>query len=234
MVSAEGQVYDTSIRWFTSSTRSDPQKLAEVSRYRLRLYKPFVCQWWAVDEDGRMYLYREIYMTRRTVAVHADEIFRLEAGLPKEMWKNLPREVKWELSSVGERINSSISDHDAEDRATLHENGIFTLAAKKGIRRGNQIVQERLKVQGDGRPRLMVMRDALVEADRELYKDRPGDSGPCCTEHEFLEYIYPPGVDGKSNKEEPMDKNNHGMDAMYYMAVALETGLADTKSIEFW
>jgi hypothetical protein len=22
---------------------------------------PFVCQWWAIDTDGSMYLYREIY-----------------------------------------------------------------------------------------------------------------------------------------------------------------------------
>jgi predicted transcriptional regulator len=32
---------------------------------------PFVMQWWAEDPDGRLYLYREIYRTRRLVEDHA-------------------------------------------------------------------------------------------------------------------------------------------------------------------
>src|SRR5690606_16116885 len=35
---------------------------------------PFVAQWWAEDPDGRLYLYREIYHTRRTVDQHARDI----------------------------------------------------------------------------------------------------------------------------------------------------------------
>jgi hypothetical protein len=41
---------------------------------------PFVCQWWAIDPDGRMYRYREIYRTRRLVSDHAAEIRKLSAG----------------------------------------------------------------------------------------------------------------------------------------------------------
>jgi len=73
---------------------------------------PFVCGWWAVDEDGRLYLYREIYMSQRTVRVHADRIKRL---------------------STGERIAATVADHDASDRATLSENGIQTVAARKNV-----------------------------------------------------------------------------------------------------
>src|SRR5690606_41109593 len=32
---------------------------------------PFVALWWAEDPDGRLYLYRVIYHTRRTVDQHA-------------------------------------------------------------------------------------------------------------------------------------------------------------------
>jgi len=41
---------------------------------------PFCCQWWAVDGDGRMYLYREVYMTRRTVREHARTIAEYSDG----------------------------------------------------------------------------------------------------------------------------------------------------------
>jgi hypothetical protein len=59
---------------------------------------PFVCQWWAIDNDGRMFRYRELYMTGRTVKDHADKI---------------------NLLSSGESYEATICDHDAEDRATL-------------------------------------------------------------------------------------------------------------------
>jgi hypothetical protein len=94
---------------------------------------PFVCQWWAVDNDDRMYCYRQIYHTKRTVKVHAQKINQL---------------------SVGENIEATICDHDAEDRATLEENGIRTQPADKAVSVGIQRVQERLKIQGDGKPRV--------------------------------------------------------------------------------
>ena len=160
---------------------------------------PFVCQWWAEDHDGRLYMYREIYMTQRTVKVHSGDIKR---------WTG------------NERILRSPADHDAEDRATLDENGIGTENAVKDISRGIQAVQERLKIQGDGKPRLFVFKDALVEPDqtlRERYK-------PVSTEQEFTEYIWPESKDGKSDKEVPIDDNNHGMDALRYMVMALDDG----------
>jgi phage terminase large subunit len=200
-VSAEGQVYDN----------FDPELHIkdnfpippEWPRYRaidFGFTNPFVCQWWAIDPDGRMYLYREIYMTKRTVKVHADEIKRLSAG---------------------ENIVATISDHDAEDRATLHENGIPTIAARKEITVGLQAVAERLKVAGDGKPRLYVLKGAIVEPDRSLYREYPGDTQPVNTEGEFGSYVWPDGKDGKPNKEVPMDAYNHGMDAMRYMVMHL-------------
>jgi phage terminase large subunit len=158
---------------------------------------PFVCQWWAIDGDGRMFLYREIYRTKRTVADHA-----------------VPIKVK----SEGERIEVTVSDHDAEDRATLHQCGILTMPAHKAITPGIQAVEERLRVAGDGRARLFVFRDALVSRDEELTDAKL----PTSTAEEFDAYIWPRGQDGKALKEIPVDANNHGMDAMRYAVAYLD------------
>lgn len=200
-VSAEGQVYDD----FDPSVHVIPRFdiPAEWTRYRAVDFgytNPFVCQWWAVDHDGRAYLYREIYMTHRTVKVHAEQINRLSAG---------------------ETFAATITDHDAEDRATLTESGIKTVGAKKEISVGVQAVQERLKLQGDKKPRLFILEDSLVEADHTLYREYPGDTQPVNTEQEFGSYVWPDGKDGKPNKEVPVDAYNHGMDAMRYLVMAL-------------
>jgi hypothetical protein len=74
-------------------------------------------------------------------------------------------------------IEATICDHDAEDRATLLQNGIRNLPAYKAIRPGIQAVEQRLRRAGDGRPRLMVFRDALVSRDEALAAAKQ----PVCT-----------------------------------------------------
>lgn len=155
---------------------------------------PFVCQWWAADPDGRLYLYREIYMTRRTVNAHAPKILEL---------------------SEGEAIQDSVADHDAGDRLILAEHGIGTVPAIKDVSVGVQAVQDRLALAVDDRPRLFVMRDALVEVDADLLEAKR----PTCTEQEFDVYLYPKSKDGQPVKEAPVKVNDHGMDAMRYMVL---------------
>lgn len=197
-VSAEGQVYDSFDPQFHVIDAFPIPR--EWTRYRVIDFgyqNPFVCQWWAQDHDGRLYLYREIYMTHRTVSVHAALINRL---------------------SEGERYAATIADHDAEDRATLAAEGIKTIAAKKDISSGIQKVQDRLKIQPNGRAGMYIFRDCLVEADRTLYREYPGDTQPVNTEQEFGSYVWPDGRDGKPNKETPIDAYNHGMDCVRYLA----------------
>lgn len=160
---------------------------------------PFVCQWWAIDNDGRMYLYREIYHTRRTVKVHAEQINRL---------------------SQGQTFEATVADHDAEDRATMAENGIRTIAATKDISRGLQAVEERLKVADDGKPRLFIFNDALVEIDNALDDSKR----PTCTAQEFPGYMWPKTTDGRALKEVPVKENDHGMDALRYGVMYLDGG----------
>jgi len=158
---------------------------------------PFVCQWWAVDGDGRMYLYRELYHTGRIVEDHARQIVEL---------------------SQGERIEATVCDHDAEDRATLERHGIPTMGAKKDVSPGLQAVAQRLRVAGDGKPRLYLFRDALVERDRELAKAYK----PLCTVDEFPAYVWQESKDGRPVKEVPVKVNDHGMDAMRYAVMYID------------
>ncbi len=152
---------------------------------------PFVCQWWALDPDGRAYLYRELYRAGRLVEDHARDIRNLTGS---------------------ESIEATVADHDAEDRATLARHGIVTVAAKKAVSQGIQAVQSRLRRAGDGRPRLFVFRGALVGRDESLAEARR----PVCTADEFETYSWPKGADGKPVKEEPVKADDHGLDALRY------------------
>lgn len=225
-VAAEGVVFEG----FDTETHVIPSSRAPrfVNRYMsidFGYTNPFVAQWWGEDYDGRLYLYREIYYTQRTVKMHSDQIKRLESGLTPAEWAQLSDESKdtvWHRQ--GEKIVTRVADHDAEDRATLSENGISTSPAKKEISVGIEKVQERLKVQPDERPRLYILEDACTEYDPKLYREYPGDLHPCCTQHEFPVYTWPEAKEDKANKEVPVDLNNHGMDAARYIVMHRDSG----------
>lgn len=153
----------------------------------------FICQWWAEDPDGRLYRYREIYKTQRLVEDHARDMLDLSKGEPK------PRAI--------------ICDHDAEGRATLERHlGMKTTPAKKTVQDGIQAVAARLRPAGDGRPRLFLVRDAVVERDPALDDAKR----PCSTEEEFDGYVWDTRA-GRKKGEEPVKENDHGLDALRYM-----------------
>lgn len=193
---AEGMVYDAFDEAVHLIYSFDvPQSWKRYRVIDFGFTNPFVCQWWAEDHDGRLYLYREIYMTQRTVSEHV----RGETG-------------KWEGItdlSFGEQIRATICDHDAEDRATLRKEGIRNVAANKPILPGIDAVKQRLKVQRDGKPRLFIMRGALVEVDLNLKELRK----PYSTAQEFTAYVW----GSNTKKDLPLDEHNHGMDAMRYL-----------------
>lgn len=199
-VQAEGAVYE---EWNPAIHLIDafeiPPQWTRIRSIDFGYTNPFVCQWWAIDDDGRLYLYREIYRTGQLVEDLAKEIKQL---------------------SDGERIAYSVSDHDAEDRATLLRHGIGTRAAIKAVSMGIQAVQSYLKVAGDGKPRLFIMRGALVQPDERLNEEHK----PLCTEQEVGGYIWQKAIDGKPNKEEPVKLDDHGMDAMRYAVMSVKQG----------
>lgn len=163
---------------------------------------PFVMQWWGEDPDGRLFLYREIYHSRRLVEDHARQARKLMV-LPSGKW-------------LEPRPRAVICDHDAEDRATLEKHlKLKTTAAHKRVSPGIQAVQSRLKSAGDGRPRLFIMRGALVERDDELDEAKK----PACTEEEVSGYVWAVKPGG-TTPEVPVKENDHGMDALRYMVAA--------------
>lgn len=160
---------------------------------------PFVCQFWAEDDDGRLYLYKEIYKTKTLVEDHARMLRKmLDNGEPT------PQMI--------------ICDYaDAEGRATLERAlELPTEAAVKKVYEGIQAVQERMKVQADGKPRLFIMENAVIERDPLLEEARR----PTCTAEEIPGYVWDKGAKGMI-KETPLKVNDDGCDAARYLCAAM-------------
>lgn len=197
-IQAEGAVYDEfSDQIHVIDSFPIPDDWRRLRSIDFGYVHPFVCQWWAMDGDGRLYMYREIYMTKRTVHVHAQQI------------------KEYEDNGI---IENTITDHDAEDRATLEENGIYSTAAIKEISPGIQAVKQRLQLAEDGRPHLFLMRGALVEVDDSLESARR----PISTQQEFASYVWPKTNDGKLSKDVPVKDFDHGMDTMRYLVMHVD------------
>jgi len=161
---------------------------------------PFVCQMWAEDSDGRLVLYREFYRTGRTVDRHTADI--LEVVAPGGVWvEPKPRVV--------------VADHDPEAQAVFRrESGLSVVDARKDVAAGLQAVKRRLVVQGDGRPRLFVVGDARVDPDVSLVERHL----PTSTLEEFPAYVW-----SDRRQDEPVKQHDHGMDALRYVVMLLES-----------
>jgi phage terminase large subunit len=197
-VQAEGAVYD---EFDPSIHVIEPFEIpADWRRFRAIDFgytNPLVCQWWAMDNDDRMYLYRELYVTKTLVEDAARTILEL---------------------SEGEAIETTVCDWDAEDRATLERHGVYTDQAVKDVGTGIQAVKQRLAVQEDSRPRLFLFAGALVDEDEALRDAKRTTS----TQAEFPGYVWPKTADGKPIKEVPVKVDDHGMDALRYAVMYLE------------
>ncbi len=158
---------------------------------------PFVWQAWAIDPDGVAYRFGEIYHTRRLVEDMAAEI---------RAWQNEHDEPNPYML---------VCDWDAEDRATLERHlDVETMPANKAVLAGINSVKTRLKVRGNGKAGMYFLRDSVIEVDLELQ-----DSAlPVCTEHEFEGYIWK----DNSIKEQPVKKEDHGMDLVRYLSMFLD------------
>lgn len=141
---------------------------------------PFCCIWGCTDPDGRLYIYRERYVRQVTIPNHARAIIDASAG----------EEISWTVAD----------SEDANARKELSDCGIPNLAAQKDIEIGIQKVRERLVIQGDGMPRLYVVRDECPN-----------------TLNEFYAYEMDAPREGRRDKELPHDDDNHAMDPLRYM-----------------
>lgn len=201
----EGLVYENYDARIHEITRFDiPSAWRRIRVIDFGYNDPFVCQWWAINPEGDMFRYGEIYFTKRTVQEHAPQIVEF---------------------SKGETYEATICDHDLEDRKTLETFGIYSIPAYKDILRGIQAVEERLKPSPPrDEPRLYYLKDSLIEADENLVDE----SMPFRTEDEYGSYVWKRGKDGKVVKESPAPGNDHGQDTTRY-AVAYVDNLASQK-----
>jgi PBSX family phage terminase large subunit len=195
---AEGQIYD---EWDEAVHHIAPFPVPlHWPRYRsidFGYTNPFVCQWWAQDPDGRLYLYRELYGVGRLVSDWAVQIQALD---------------------VDERIEWTVADHDAEDRATLEAAGIVTLPAHKAVKPGIEAVQLRLRRAGDGKPRLFILKGCTVERDPRLIEAKK----PASTAEEVGGYVWAPALANRAPKEEPVKLGDHGMDCARYLVAEVD------------
>lgn len=177
-VSSEGQVY--------SDFREDehvvkpfpiPDDWTKLRAIDFGFTNPFVCLWGAVDPDGRLYLYRELYRRGVLTSIHAETI------------RNM---------SQGERYLTTVADHDAEERAELNRCGIPTEAAKKAVQLGIQATQKRFKEN-----RIFIFSNC-----RRLLS-------------ELDSYSWLPPSEDRNAQEEPRKLDDHAMDAMRYMVMAV-------------
>jgi phage terminase large subunit len=160
---------------------------------------PLVLQFWAKDGDGRLYLYREYYMTEKLV----EDVAK---------WAKNEIEMKREP-----RPKAIVCDHDPENAATFmrHSGLSCTLADKLDKKGGIQKVKERLIVRGDGRPRLFIIQGALTHPiDSKLR----GKGKPTRLTDELRSYAWEP------KRDEPQDGNDHGCDAMLYVVRHVDAG----------
>lgn len=173
---------------------------------------PFVCKWYAEDPDGRLYVYREIYWTKKIVEDHAKDVLILSG------WYHLlPREHEQHRDRPDENADpfprDVIGDHDAEDRATFEKHTkLYVTPAKKSVSDGIQAVAARLRPAGDGKSRLYYFSDCLVRPDPDLVRRKK----PKQSIEEFNVYVWAkrPNLD---EKDEPLKENDHGMDTDRYM-----------------
>ena len=172
--------------------------------------KPFVCQFWAKNGDGVLFLYREIYMTSRISSEHATQIQGIVA--PNGVW-------------LEPRPRAIITDHDANARGEMQKVlGLETKPAYKSVMEGIQAVQKRLKPDINGKPRLFIFKDpedssafnhyGLVEKDPKLVAAHQ----PTRTAEEVLRYVWNP------QKDAPFKDFDHGMDAMRYVVAEVDLG----------
>lgn len=164
---------------------------------------PFVCQWWArpPKESGEgankkrpFYMYKEIYKSQVTAEDHG-------------------KKIKQETESP---IRRTFADWDAGDRATLENAGIPTQKAQKAISPGIQEVYERIDAD-----EIYIFQNATIGRDEILAEKKK----PTSTIEEFALYHWQNLQNlraDRNEKEEPVDRDNHGMDAMKYLFYTLK------------
>lgn len=178
---------------------------------------PYTCQWWAESPQGVRYLYRQTYHTRRTIERQAEEINALERDELETLRRCVVRHGTKGFDGWLAELNmvASFRDHHRGEGAMLEEKGVWSTPADKEILAGIETVRDLMNPR-DGEPRMRVVRHRLVECDPRLSEA----NRPTCLEDEIPGYRWrnaPERTEIGRAKTLPVDKDNHGLDAMRYV-----------------
>ena len=123
-----------------------------------------------------------------------DEHYRSQESLESHAKAIQKRDWNYEDPWYG----PTYSDHYGQERAQYALLGIPCTPAKKAINPGIELLRSLMMVKGDGKPQFCVFRNC-----ENLIKEIQG-------------YRWPEGSLGKNPKDEPIDKDNHLLDALRY------------------
>lgn len=154
---------------------------------------PGVINIFGIDNDGRVYLLREVYRTKKRI----------------EWWVEQAQALNAEFGYIEEWICDPSEPAYISD---FCESGLNAIGADNDIIPGIDATKEYLDVAGDGRARFYVYEYSLLERD-EL---RDNDHQPVCFENEINAYVWPKLKDGQPVKEVPVKLNDHSMDNTRY------------------
>lgn len=144
---------------------------------------PFACLWVAHDpKDDVLHVFREYYQRERTIAQHAQV-----------------------LNGHPEQVALTVCDpEDASARLTLaREHGIHSVAGLKAVRPGINAVAERLRLDVEGRPHLLVHSSC-----QQLIRELEG-------------YIWRTSGGKADAPDAPLKRDDHGCDALRYLVLSL-------------
>lgn len=169
-----------------------------------------VLQIWAVDQENRMYLIREVYKQGQQLEWWADRVvkawmeYKLQAIVADP---SRPDAIKL--------VNDRLNDAGAPRLVRAANNRRTTIGGDLG---GLDMVRQKLRIQPDGRPGLMMFADALDYRDNDLHEK----GLPCSTSEEIPSYVYASVGEGKLDKERTdPDCADHGCDSMRYAVTFL-------------
>lgn len=179
---------------------------------------PFVAEWFAISPESHWYRYRELFMSNRTIESHAAQMVAAdeqELRVLRERAKalNATQDENGYLDALN--IVGRYCDHDAGERMLLRDHGVWNEKANKDIEAGLQTLMRMLNPNAPGGTHLHFVRGAGLELDRKLQRD----SKPFAVEDEFPGYRWSKRNAGElkdAPKDLPVDRDNHGLDAVRY------------------
>jgi len=156
--------------------------------------------WWARSPDDRLYAYKEIYKTGlikpeliQLIKENCDRYDRIQYAVVDSE----DQEGVEQLQRAGFRVNEPVKNRIAQIQG----------------------IQDRLKVQRDGQPSLMFLRDRLVHAPDQDLKD---DYRPVEVTDEFLSLSYNEKMKGTNKDDEDTVGDDHGVDGTSYLVQSLK------------